>query len=285
MRPLIALGMASTFAIAGELAEGPHADHGHRALDGAGFLEPFEHIHFSARGTPLVHSFGIEPAFTGRDLFIDYGYRSGKGFAENEIELELEWAFTRRLGIILEVPYVFEDEDGESAVDGFGDLAIVPRAILLESERFILTSQIEIVAPTGSDSFGGETAIAPGFAGWIDLGNWWTLNTQLAVEHIFEEDETELLFGFGLVKSFGSVGNPLDAHGHATAAGLFHLHLEVTGAIPLKGEDEGDVYAEGLVGLSYGLSPKMDLRLGYEFPITSPREFDGGLGAGVVWHF
>lgn len=278
--------MVCTLLIGRVSAEDSHADHNHAPLaETSGLLDPFEHIHFSSRGTPIVHSFGIEPAFTGRDLFLDYRHRSGDGFTENEIELELEWAFTRRLGVIFEVPYIFEDEDGEETKDGFGDLAIVPRAILLEKERFTLTSQIEIVAPTGTNGFGGETTIAPGFASWFDLGDWWTLNAQLGVEHIFDEDETELLFGVGLVKSLGSEDKPSDTHGHPTAAGLFHLHLEVTGSVPLKGEEEGAVHAEGLVGLSYGVSPQMDLRVGYEFPLTSPREFDGGVVAGVVWHF
>ncbi len=266
------------------------ADHGHHhepasAAGGNGFFAPFRHIHFSGNGTPIVHSFGVEPAFTGRDLFTDYRYRSGEGFAEHELELELEWAFTRRLGVILEVPYVFEKEDGESGIDGFDDIAIVPRAIVLERNRFILSSQVEIVAPTGTNGFGGDTAIAPGIAAWLDLGDWWTLNTQLAVEHSFEEDDSELSFGFGLVKSLGNKSKSPDPHGHTSAAGQLHLHLEVTGSAGLDGEEEGDVSAEGLVGLSYGLSPQMDLRVGYEFPLTSPREFDSGVVAGLVWHF
>lgn len=73
------------------------------------FLEPFEHLHFSERGTPIIHSFGIEAAFTGRDLFLDHIYIKGDGFTEHESELELEWAFTKRLGVILEVPYIWED--------------------------------------------------------------------------------------------------------------------------------------------------------------------------------
>ena len=36
---------------------------------GSGWLEPYRHHHFSERGTPVVHTFNIEPAFTGRDVF------------------------------------------------------------------------------------------------------------------------------------------------------------------------------------------------------------------------
>ncbi len=256
-----------------------------------GYFAPFEHLHFSEHGTPIVHSFGIEPAFTGRDLFLDHSYRKGDDFNEHETELELEWAFTRRLGVIVEVPYIWEDEEGVGSDSGFGDLAIVPRAILIESPRFLLTAQVETVLPTGSSTFGGETAIAPGIALWNDLGNWFTLNSNIAVEHGFDEDSTELLFGFGLVKSFGEA--PKDDthshhdhdHHHPSAAGLFHVHLEVTGSTPLNGEDKGDFYLEGLFGVSYGILPEMDIRLGYQFPISSPDEFDYGLTGGLIYHF
>jgi hypothetical protein len=251
------------------------------------FLAPFEHIHLSKSGTPYVHSFGIEPAFTGRDLFIDHTYRVGDGVAEHESELELEWAFTKRLGMIVEVPYVWEDEEGVATGSGFGDLAIVPRALLIESERFLLTAQMEVVLPTGSSRFGGETAIAPGIAMWNDLGNWWTLNTGVAVEHGFDADETELLFGVGLVKTFGkrtSDHSDHTGHNHSTS-GLLNFHLEATGSTPLNGPDEGDINIEGLVGISYGLASGLDIRAGYLFPLTTPRDFDKGFTAGLVFHF
>ncbi len=255
------------------------------------FLEPFEHIHLSKIGTPYVHSFGIEPAFTGRDLFIDHTYRVGDGVAEHESEIELEWAFTNRIGMIVEVPYVWEDEEGVATGSGFGDLAIVPRVLLIESERFLLTAQTEVVLPTGSSRFGGETAIAPGVSMWNDLGNWWTLNSGLAIEHAFDEDSTELVYGVGLVKSFGKVSTDHceenhnhHRHVHATA-GLFHVHLEVTGATPLNGTDNGDVNLEGLVGVSYGITAGLDIRAGYMFPLTTPRDFDKGFTGGLIFHF
>lgn len=251
------------------------------------FLDPFEHVHLSQRGAPYVHSFGIEPAFTGRDLFLDHSYREGNGVAEHESELELEWAFTKRLGVIMEIPYVWEDEEGVSTTSGLSDFAIVPRALLVESERFLLTAQMEVVLPTGSSTFGGETAITPGVAIWNDLGNFWTLNSIVAVEHVFDEDSTEVLYGLGLVKSFGK---KCDSHGdqaqhvHSTA-GLLNLHLETIGSTYINGGDEGDINIEGLIGISYGLAPGFDIRAGYLFPLTSPKDFDKGFTAGVIFHF
>ena len=251
------------------------------------FLEPFQHIHLSKNGTPYVHSFGIEPAFTGRDLFLDHTYIKGDGFNEHESERELEWAFTRRLGVIVEAPYIWEDEEGVGSESGFGDLAIVPRALLIESECFLLTAQIETVLPTGSSAFGGETAIAPGIAMWNDLGNWFTLNSQISIEHGFDEDSTELLFGVGLVKSFGKPSpDHADHAGHShSTSGLLHLHLEATGSTPLNGPDEGDISIDGLIGISYGFAAGFDIRAGYIFPLTSPKGFDHGFTGGLVFHF
>lgn len=251
------------------------------------FLEPFQHIHLSARGTPYIHSFGIEPAFTGRDLFLDHSYREGNGISEHESELELEWAFTRRLGVIMEIPYIWEDEEGGASVSGFGDFAIVPRALLIETEQFLLTAQVEVVLPTGSSTFGGETAIASGIAMWNDLGDWWTLNSGIAIEHVFDEDSTELQFGIGVVKSFGDrTGSHAghEHHAHSTA-GLFNVHLEATGSTPLNGDEKGDINIEGLIGVSYGLAAGFDIRAGYLFPITSPRDFQKGFTTGVIFHF
>jgi hypothetical protein len=252
-----------------------------------GFFEPFEHIHFSKLGTPYVHSFRIEPAFTGRDLFFDYTYSEGDGVTEHETELELEWAFTSRLGVIMEVPYIWEDEEGVGSASGFGDFAIVPRALLVETERFALTAQVEVVLPTGSSTFGGDTAIAPGIAMWNDLGQWWTLNSNIAVEHGFDEDSTELLFGFGIVKSFGKKHEQHAGHEHHATSdvGLFNLHLEATGSTLLNGSDKGEANLEGLVGISYGFAAGFDVRAGYLFPITSPKEFDHGFTTGLIFHF
>ncbi|WP_411827530.1 hypothetical protein [Luteolibacter sp. AS25] len=261
-------------------------------LTAADFLEPYEHSHFSGNGTPVIHTFGIEPALTGRDLFLDYTYVDGDGGSEQEIELELEWAFTRRLGIIVEVPYIFENETGGPSASGIGDLALVPRALLIDSDQFLLTGQIETVVPTGSSTFGGETAIAPGIATWNDLGNWFALNTQVGVEHVFDEDSTEFFIGLGLVKSFGDrpdlhtdhTGHD-HAHQHPTTAGLINLHLELNGSTPLNGEEQGDINLDGLIGISYGLTELTDIRLAYQFPITSPKEFDHAITSGLIWHF
>lgn len=253
------------------------------------FFEPFRHYHFSPKGTPYVHSFGIEPALTGRDLLVDYTYVSGDGFREHEAELELEWAFTRQLGIILELPYISEDPKGGAVEDGFGGLGLVPRAVIFENDKHVVTIQSEIELPTGSEAFGSETAIAPGIATWHDLGNWFTLGTQVAVEHGFDSDETELGFGFALTKSFGeSVSHCSDSHcndSHNHGGRLFNIHAEITGGTPTTGDDRGDVSVDGLIGISYGITESMDARLGYMVPLSAPNDYDYAVTGGLIFHF
>ncbi len=258
------------------------------------FLAPFIHLHASPIGTPYVHSFGIEPAFTGRDLFIDHTYINGDGFTEHESEIELEWAFTKRLGVIVELPYIYEDEEGVGSAKGFGDIAIVPRALLINTERFLLTAQVETVLPTGGSNFGGDTAIAPGIAMWNDLGNNFTLNSIVSVEHGFDADETEFVYGLGLVKSFGGnqVSNIKDpchdhdhSHDHVSHAGRLNLHLEITGSTPVNGPDEGDINLDGLFGISYSIIEDLDIRAGYIVPLTKPNDFDHGITTGLIFHF
>lgn len=254
--------------------------------NGSDFLAPFTHFHASKNGTPYVHSFGIEPAFTGRDLFIDHTFLNGQGFTEHESEVEIEWAFTKRLGVIVELPYIYEDEETVGDARGFGDLAIVPRALLIDTDRFLLTAQIETVLPTGGSDFGGDTAIAPGIAMWNDLGNNFTLNSIVSVEHGFDADETELIYGIGLVKSFGENHAGHDhGHQHGSTTGMLHLHFEVTGATPLNGADKGDINLEGLVGVTYGLAENFDVRAGYLFPLSNPVGFDHGITTGLIFHF
>ena len=118
----LVIAALATISFAGE-EEG----HMHPISDGAGssghWFDPWEHAHFR-EGTPLEHHFDLEPAFLGRDLIVDY---SGLTFAEeseHEIELELEWALSNRIGFIIEQPYIISDPDTGSESSGLGDLAV-----------------------------------------------------------------------------------------------------------------------------------------------------------------
>lgn len=255
-----------------------------------GWLNSPLHSHLSPLGTPLIHSFRLEPAFTHRDHFLDYSFRSGPEETEHEIESEFEWALTRRIGLVLEVPYRFVNPADEPSVNGFGDLAISPRFLLAEYHRFLLAFNLEIETPTGNEDLGlgnGEVVLAPSFSAWVDLGSWTTFNTQIGVEHTLESNETELLFRASLIHTLGHPSQETAGQGHHDhlPPGLLSVIFEVDGMIELSGEDDGVVSAEGIVGAYYGLAAGIDLRAGYQFPLSSPRELDGGLVIGLIRHF
>lgn len=258
-----------------------------------GWLDPPIHSHFSRRGTPMIHSFRVEPAFTRRDLLLDYGFRSVAEGTEQEIEAELEWALTRRLGLVLEVPYVFLDLDGQGAVDGFGNVAISPRLLLGEYERFLLAFGLEIETPTGTranDIAANEVALAPSLSVWADLGGWWAANAQSGVEYACESDESELFVRASLIHTLAPdrasrQSHAEHEHDHGLHPGLLSLLLEIDAVVGLSGEEEGDTQVEGIVGAYYGFAEKTDLRVGYQFPFSSSEELHSGLTAGLILHF
>ena len=153
------------------------------ALEPLGFslsgswADPWPHRHFSTRNTPLIHSFGIEPAFLDRDLFLDTQFSSSEDGDELELEAEVEWALTRRIGMVFELPYAVMNPDTGKKVNGIGDLAIAPRFLLGETDRLKLSANMEVAFPSGGedrDLGSGEFGLAPSISGWVDLGNWFS---------------------------------------------------------------------------------------------------------------
>lgn len=254
-----------------------------------GWLDPPAHSHFSPRGTPMIHSFRTEPAFTRRDILLDYTTRRKTGRDEQEIAAEVEWPISRRLGLIFEVPYVFVDSDDESDVDGFGNLAVSSRVLLAEYEHLLLAFNLEVETTTGTtrgDIASDEVALAPSFSTWLDLGNWWAINAQSGIEFPTESGDSEFFFRSSLIHTFGSEDEHAhDAHGHETTHGLVSVILEVDLALGLSGPEDGDWFAEGIIGTLIGLWPNADARVGYLLPLSRSQDLNHGVTAGLLWHF
>ena len=257
------------------------------------WLDPWPHSHFSRRGTPFVHLFNLEPAFLDRDLFFDYQQTRGAEEDESELEVELEWALTRRLGIVVEGPLVqINPEEGDTEA-GLGDVAIAPRALLVDTDRFLLSANLELSFPTG-DAGGGlggaEAGLAPSISAWLDLGQWFTLHTQFGTEHGLESGDSELFYSAALTYSFLTpplLGGHGDAHaGHAHfPPGLTNLIVEVSGRTGMSGEDDGSSTAKILFGASYNLDKTWEIRGGYILPVGGKRDIDDGLVLSLIYHF
>lgn len=219
-----------------------------------GWCEPPAHAHLGGCGTPYVHGFATEPAFLGRDIFLDVT----RAAEELELEAELEWSLTRRLGLVAELPYVDADEAG------FGDAGIGLRALLVEERRFLLSASTEFELPTGSERRGlgsGNVALGAHLHTWADLGYWVTLQAQAGLGHVPAQEETEFAWSATLAKSFRA--HPLirtrhDGHGDHGPT-VFSLLAEVQGLTSLS-EETGSTHGRWLLGASYPLTHRLDLR-------------------------
>ena len=256
-----------------------------------GWLDPWPHNHFSRRGTPFAHTFFTEPAFLDRDFFLDTRIARGEDENEVEIEAELEWALTRRIGVVLEVPFHFVDPEEGETEQGFGDFAFAPRLLLVETDRFFLSANFEVGTPTGSESRGlgrGETALSPTLSLWYDVGRFMAFNAQFGTEHGLESGDDEFLYNtavtFSLLDS-ETVAVAIDQHEQHLPAGLVNLFAEVSGRTGLSGEEHGRTTAEFLFGASYLVTSHVAIRAGLQFPLFKPREFDNAYLLGLVYHF
>jgi hypothetical protein len=256
-----------------------------------GWLDPWPHRHFSRRGTPFAHTFFTEPAFLDRDFFLDARISRGEDGNEVELEAEVEWALTRRIGVVFEVPFLFLDPEDGGTEEGFGDFAFAPRFLLVETNRFLLSANLEVETPTGSENRGlgrGETTLSPTLSLWYDLGKFVALNAQFGTEHGLESGEDEFLYNtalaFSLLDSERGAGEG-NKHGQHFPAGLVNLLAEVTGRTGLSGEEHGRTTAEFLFGASYMATSYVEIRSGLQFPLFKPREFDNAYLLSLVYHF
>lgn len=253
-----------------------------------GWLDPWPHTHFSRGGTPFIHTFGLEPAYLDRDLFFDFAFVRGEDEDELETEVELEWALTRRLGVVLEVPYIQVNPDMGPTESGFGDMAIAPRALLYESDRFLLSANLEVSLPTGDESkgFGGEeVGLAPSISTWLDLGNRTTFQTQVGYETGVESGEAEVFYSAAITHAIFTKGETVHDDLVHFPEGMMNLISEFTGRTGVHGAEEGETSGELLFGLSYLLTPHWEVRGAYQFPILGDTELEGASIFGVIYHF
>lgn len=256
------------------------------------WLDPWPHSHFSRRGTPLVHLFNSEPAFLNRDFIAGVAVVDGVDGDEIEAEFELEWAFTRRIGLVIEAPLLFIDPDDGPGERGVGDVALAPRFLLVDTDTFLLSFNLEVELPTGDEDRGlghGEVALAPSLSGWLDLGKWFTFSFQTGTEHGLESGEAELFYHAAITYSFLGPALAADSghghEGHHAPPGLTSLIAEFTGRTVLDGQESGRSSGELLIGVSYQITDSIEGRIGYQFPLFKPKELDGAFILGVIIHF
>lgn len=239
-----------------------------------------------------MHTFQVEPAFIDRDLFLDVGFATGPNGDETELTAELEWGLTRRIGLVVEVPYARIDPSDAPTESGFGDVAIAPRALLVESDRFLASLNFEVAIPSGDGARGlgaGETGVAPSISLWLDLGHSIQTNFQAGTEHGVSSGTAELFYRGSASWTFQSPslfsGCPsARVPGHFDP-GMTSAIVEYLGRTVLHGDGAGAHASEMLFGVSHVLTGFWELRGGYRTPLAGTREFDHGLILSAIYHF
>ena len=266
-------------------------------------LAPVDHTHFSELGTPFVHPFTLEPPQIHQDAFFIYKFTDNTmdGSDEYEAEGHLDWALTKRLGIVFASPLVGNRQaDGTHNV-GMGDLEIAPRVMWVKQDRFILASNFFITVPTGDetrDLGAGETTLAPFVTTWHDLGNWNTLLLNIGPEIGVDTGNTSLIYSFSLTHSW--LGPPIlengghrwheedddGDHGHAQhfAPGMMTAYLELNGETSLD-DSSAPTLVELLPGFSYVLAESAEIRFGILFPVSETKRFDRQYFTSFTWIF
>jgi hypothetical protein len=232
-----------------------------------GWLEKFPQRHSGSTGVPLVLAFFSDPAFLGREVYVNFGALEG----HSRMEIEVEWAFTRRTGLLVHGLW-HETKLGE----GQGDTDVGLRTMLGEFDRFLFTFTALAILPTGdeADNTGtGEWGWAGVINTWSDLGNWITLQTNLGVE---SHGDTEIIWSFSLAKSFEVPALLPARRGVGDTVPSLSLLAEVAG-------ESGHHGTEGrwLIGVTYSTSASFIMRIGMDVA------FDGDTGwiFGIVFHF
>ena len=184
------------------------------------WLDPWPHADLSRRGTPFVHLFTLEPAFLDRDLILSYRFTDAPDEREAEFEAEVEWALTRRIGLLIEAPYVMLDPESGSRERGVGDTVVGGRFLLAEFDRLLLSANVALSLPTGDDDRGlgsGEVGFEPSLSLWLDLGRWITFNAQVGTEHGVESGDDALFYNAALTWSFRGPPRTATDRGNSTS--------------------------------------------------------------------
>jgi hypothetical protein len=91
--------------------------------------------------------------------------------------------------------------------------------------------------------------------------------------------------GHGEHGEHGDGGHGHDDEGHHFPPGMTSLIAEVNGRTLTSGPEEGRSTAELLFGVSYCFTQRMQLRMGYQFPLFKPSDLEERIVTGVIWHF
>jgi hypothetical protein len=220
-----------------------------------------------------------------RELELRTRYEQRRDGRQVETAAAIEWPILPRWQIELEIPVVVSDPTDGPLAAGFGDIAIENKALFWKSVALplLVSGGFELTLPSGSGSrgLGGEFNVEPFVAAGIALGPFdllgsvayeWNLNADAKGPR--EQEFTANV----------AVAYPMSR--------WFTPFLELNTMAQTTGrheEDEPELTGRVQVYLTPGFNvrplPGMTFRAGVELPVTSARQFDYAVHAGLVWEF
>ena len=220
-----------------------------------------------------------------RELEVRTRYEKSQGGKEVETAGAIEWPILPWWQVEVETPLVANvPQDGPSTA-GFGDISIENKVLLWKSveQRLLVAGGFELTLPSGSRSrgLGGELDVEPFLTGGIALGPFdllgsvayeWNLNPS-APRPREQEFTANLALAYILSRWFTP----------------FVEVNTLTQTVGMREEDEPSLLHRVQVYLTPGFNvrplPGMTFRAGVELPVTSARQFDYTVHAGLVWEF
>lgn len=219
-----------------------------------------------------------------RELELRTQYQKSGGEKQIETSAAIEWLPLPRWEIELEIPVVVNLEQGGPSTAGFGDVEIENKFLLWRSveHRFLFSGGFELKLPSGSQSrgLGGEFAVEPFFTAAIAIGPFdligsvayeWNLNANVKGPHP-QEFSANLALGWPVSRWFTP----------------FVEVNTVTQTVGVSDEDANLLHRVQVYltpGLNFKPLPGTTVRVGVQLPVTSARQFDYAVHAGVVWEF
>jgi len=236
-----------------------------------GWKEPDE----GPQDAPRFRLLRIQRAFWEREIRVatPYAFGTNSGTVnELEVEMEIELPVNRRFLIELEPALKGIAPNGGSWLFGAGDLVVIPQVMLYETKDISVSSGMPVRTPTGSQGVGSaRTSVAPYLAGWIDLGQRMSLHSFFGVEFALagygpNQPAMTVQYAIALTKTVTPKSTPW--------FGNLTFFTELNGATHTGGASPATIVTL-LPGVRWLLFKDFWLAAGYEFPLTTAKQFDG----------
>lgn len=224
---------------------------------------------------PRFRLMRIQRAFWEREvrIFSPYAFGTDGGTADElEVEMEIELPVNRRFLIEFEPALKGVRPYGSFWTFAAGDLLVIPQVMLYETKDISFSSGLSVRVPTGSQSVGsGRTSLAPYLAWWTDLGQRTSLHTFFGAEFPlagYGPDRPNAIFQYGaaLAKTVTPKNTPW--------FGNLTFFAELNGTTD-SGGPRPSTTVTLLPGIRWLVFKDFWLAAGYEFPLTTTRQFDG----------